>query len=176
MNLENSLKIFEGKNIRVYWDADEEKWYFSVVDIIFALTDSKDPNDYWYKLKIRVSEESKIELSTICRQLKLLSKDGKKYSTDCSDIKGIFRIVQDIPSPKVEPLKMWLAQVGSERIDETYDPEIAIKTNPKGMKETRSTVIKGATVAKEAREKIEKETGESIVSRKNVKEIRMLNS
>ena len=271
----NFLKIFENKNIRVHWDAEEEKWYFSVVDIIFALTDSKDPNDYWYKLKIRVNEESRIELSTICRQLKLPSKDGKKYNTDCADMKGIFRIIQSVPSPKAEPLKLWLAQVGSERIDEAFDPELAINraldtyrrkgyseewinqrlksidvrkeftdelkrsginqnkdfailtniltavwsgysvkdykqlkglkkenlrdnmtnmeiilnmlaeqssteiskgTNPQGFSETKNTVIKGANVAKTAKNTIEKESGKKIISSENSNRIKKLNS
>lgn len=121
---ENKLALFEEKEIRRKWY--NEDWYFSVVDVIYALTDSKDPKDYWYKLKIRVDEESKIELSTICRRLKLLAKDGKMRETDCADTKGILRIIQSIPSPKAEPFKLWLAQVGSERLDEIINPELAI--------------------------------------------------
>lgn len=121
---ENKLAIFEGKEIRMKWyNAD---WFYSVVDVIFALTDSKDPKDYWYKLKTRVNEESRIELSTICRRLKLLAKDGKMRETDCTDTKGILRIIQSIPSPKAEPFKLWLAQVGSERLEEIVNPELAI--------------------------------------------------
>ena len=121
---ENKLAMFEEKEIRREWY--NEDWYFSVVDVIFALTDSKDPKDYWYRLKTRVNEESKIELSTICRRLKLLARDGKMRETDCADTKGILRIIQSIPSPKAEPFKMWLAQVGSERLEEIVNPEIAI--------------------------------------------------
>lgn len=121
---ENKLAIFEEKEIRREWY--NEDWYYSVVDVIFALTDSKDPKDYWYRLKTRVNEESKIELSTICRRLKLLAKDGKMRETDCTDTKGILRIIQSIPSPKAEPFKRWLAQVGSERLDEIVNPELAI--------------------------------------------------
>lgn len=121
---ENKLAIFEEKEIRRKWY--NEDWYFSVVDVIYALTDSKDPKDYWYKLKTRVNEESKIELSTICRRLKLLAKDGKMRQTDCADTKGILRIIQSIPSQKAEPFKLWLAQVGSERLDEIVNPELAI--------------------------------------------------
>ena len=91
-----------------------------------ALTDSKDPRDYWYRLKQRVSEEEKIQLSTICRQLKLESSDGKKYKTDCADTEGILRIIQSIPSKKAEPFKRWLAKVGSERIEEIQNPELAM--------------------------------------------------
>ena len=93
---ENKLAIFEEKEIRREWY--NEDWYYSVVDVIFALTDSKDPKDYWYRLKTRVNEESKIELSTICRRLKLLARDGKMRETDCADTKGILRIIQSIPS------------------------------------------------------------------------------
>ena len=121
---ENKLAIFEEKEIRREWY--NEDWYYSVVDVIFALTDSKDPKDYWYKLKTRVNEESKIELSTICRRLKLIARDGKMRETDCADTKGILRIIQSIPSPKAEPFKMWLAQVGSERLEEIVNPELAI--------------------------------------------------
>jgi len=121
---ENKLALFEEKEIRMKWYNDD--WFYSVVDVIFALTDSKDPKDYWYKLKTRVSEESKIELSTICRRLKLPAKDWKMRETDCTDTKGILRVIQSIPSPKAEPFKLWLAQVGSERLDELVNPELAI--------------------------------------------------
>lgn len=94
--------------------------------MILALTDSKDPKDYWYKLKTRVNDESKIELSTICRRFKLLSKDGKMRKTDCAYIKGILRIIQSVLSPKAEPFKLWLAQVESERLDEIVNPELTI--------------------------------------------------
>lgn len=121
---ENKLALFEEKEIRMKWYNDD--WFYSVVDVIFALTNSKDPKDYWYKLKTRVNEESKIELSTICRRLKLPAKDGKMRETDCTDTKGILRVIQSIPSPKAEPFKLWLAQVGSERLDELVNPELAI--------------------------------------------------
>jgi len=122
-NKETALVVFEGKNFRKTWYNNE--WYFSVVDVIFALTDSLDPKDYWYKLKKREKESSGIELSTICRQLKLKSSDGKKYETDCANVETMFRIIQSVPSPKAEPLKRWLAQVGYERIQEIEDPELA---------------------------------------------------
>lgn len=99
----NKIALFEEKEIRRTWQ--DEKWYFSVVDVIEVLTDSLNPRDYWYKLKKRASEEEKVELSTICRQLKLQSSDGKKYSTDCVDAEGILRIIQSIPSKKAEPFK-----------------------------------------------------------------------
>lgn len=122
--MNNKLALFEEKEIRRAWE--EGKWYFSVVDVVFALTDSKDPRDYWYRLKQRVSEEEKVQLSTICRQLKLESTDGKKYKTDCADTEGILRIIQSIPSPKADPFKRWLAKVGSERIEEIQNPELAM--------------------------------------------------
>lgn len=122
----NEIKLFEGKQVRSTWDNEKEEWYFSVVDVVAILTDSKNPRDYWYRVKKRMSEEEKSELSTFCRQLKLTSSDGKKYETDAADMRGILRIIQSIPSPKAEPFKMWLSTVGKERIDEVIDPEQAI--------------------------------------------------
>ena len=124
--MDNEIKLFEGKQVRFAWDNEKEEWYFSVVDVVAVLTDSKNPRDYWYRVKKRMSEEEKSELSTFCRQLKLTSSDGKKYETDAADMRGILRIIQSIPSPKAEPFKMWLATVGKERIDEVIDPEQAI--------------------------------------------------
>ena len=123
MDKENRLIIFESKKIRRVWHEDE--WFYSVVDIVSVLTDSSNPRDYWYRVKKRVSDEEKMELSTICRQLKLDSNDGKKYKTDCADTEGVFRIVQSIPSPKAEPFKKWLAKVGYERVQEIENPELA---------------------------------------------------
>lgn len=124
--MDNEIKLFEGNQIRSLWDSEKEEWYFSVVDVVGVLTDSKNSRDYWYCVKKRMTEEEKSELSTFCRQLKMESSDGKKYNTDAADIQGIFRIIQSIPSPKAEPLKMWLAEVGKERIDEIIDPELTI--------------------------------------------------
>ena len=124
--MENKIKIFENKQVRTAWNADEEEWYFSVVDVVAVLTDSADPNNYWKVLKNRLKKEGS-ELVTNCNRLKMRShKDGKSYNTDCLNTKGILRLVQSIPSPKAEPFKMWLAQVGSERLDEIADPEKAI--------------------------------------------------
>ena len=124
--MENKIKIFENKQVRTAWNADEEEWYFSVVDVVAVLTDSADPNNYWKVLKNRLKKEGS-ELVTNCNRLKLRSpKDGKTYNTDVLDTKGVLRLVQSIPSPKAEPFKMWLAQVGSERLDEIVDPEKAI--------------------------------------------------
>ena len=124
--MDNEIKLFEGKQVRSVWNNEKEEWYFSVVDVVAVLTDSKNPRDYWYRVKKRMSEEEKSELSTFCRQLKLTSSDGKKYDTDAADMQGILRIIQSIPSPKAEPFKMWLSTVGKERIDEVIDPEQAI--------------------------------------------------
>jgi hypothetical protein len=117
------IALFKGKAIRR--KLVENKWFFSVVDIVGALTESTDANDYWYRLKIRERESSGIELSTFCRQLKLKSGDGKEYETDCADTEGIFRIIQSIPSKKAEPFKRWLAKVGYERVQEIENPELA---------------------------------------------------
>ena len=124
--MSDEVKLFEGNKIRSVWDNEKEEWYFSVVDVVGALTGSPNPRDYWYRVKKRMSEEEKSELSTICRQLKLKAPDGKMRETDAADMQGIFRIIQSIPSPKAEPFKMWLAEVGKERIDEIIDPELTI--------------------------------------------------
>lgn len=119
----SNIKLFEEKKIRSHWDVDEEQWYFSVIDVVEALTDSANPRDYWFKMKIRVKAEADFELSTVCRQLKLKASDGKMRMTDVASTKVLFRIIQSIPSPKAEPFKQWLAKVGYERIQELNDPE-----------------------------------------------------
>ena len=118
--------LFEGKEIRSIWDSEKEEYYFSVVDVIGALTDSSNPRNYWNMLKKRMIEEEQSELYTKCVQLKLKAQDGKYRETDTLDTKGIFRLIESVPSPKAEPMKVWLANLGSERIDEVFDPEIAI--------------------------------------------------
>ena len=124
--MDNKIKIFEDKKIRTAWDEEKEEWYFSVVDVVGVLTDSPNPNNYWKVLKKRLKDEGN-ESVTNCNQLKLKSpKDGKKYKTDVADTEQLLRIIQSIPSPKAEPFKMWLAQVGRERIEETIDPELTI--------------------------------------------------
>lgn len=125
-NINNEIKLFEGNKIRSSWDNEKEEYYFSIIDVIKVLTNSSNPRDYWYKVKKRMTDEEKSQLSTICRQLKLKSTDGKMYMTDVADMQGIFRIIQSIPSPKAEPFKMWLAEIGKERIDEIIDPELTI--------------------------------------------------
>ena len=124
----SNIKVFEDKKIRSQWDAEKEEWYFSVVDIVSVLTDKEYDNarKYWNKLKQRLKEEGS-ELVSFCHQLKLTSSDGKSYKTDVLDTKGILRLVQSIPSKKAEPFKIWLAEVGSERLDEIADPEKALQ-------------------------------------------------
>ncbi len=120
------IAVFEDKKIRRAYDADNETWYFSIIDIIETLTESNNPRDYWFKMKLRVKTEDGFELSTICRQLKLKANDNKMRVTDVGDVQSIFRIIQSIPSPKAEPFKQWLAKVGYERIQEIQDPAQSI--------------------------------------------------
>ncbi len=121
----HQIKFFEDSKIRSIWDEKEEQWYFSVVDVIAVLSESVNPRDYWFKMKKRVHSEDGIELSTICRQLKMMAPDGKMRETDAANVKALLRIIQSIPSPKAEPFKQWLAQVGYERILEIENPELA---------------------------------------------------
>ena len=126
--LKDNIQLFEDKKIRTAWDAEKEEWYFSIVDVVCVLTDSPDyqtGRKYWNKLKQRLKEEGS-ELVTICHQLKMTAADGKKRLTDVADTQQLLRLIQSIPSPKAEPFKLWLAQVGRERIEETIDPEQAI--------------------------------------------------
>ncbi|NBI43107.1 phage antirepressor protein [[Haemophilus] felis] len=125
--MNNAIKLFEGNQIRSVWNSEQEEWYFSIIDVVGALTESKNPRRYWSDLKRKMKEEEGAnELYEKIVQLKLTSSDGKKYNTDVADMQGIFRIIQSIPSPKAEPFKMWLAEVGKERIDEIIDPELTI--------------------------------------------------
>ena len=124
-DIKTSIKLFEDFKVRTSWDNEKETWYFSVVDIVGILSDSKNPNNYWKVLKNRLRKEGS-QLVTSCNQLKMQSSDGKYYKTDVLDTEGVLRLVQSIPSPKAEPFKLWLAKVGRERLDEIQDPEIAI--------------------------------------------------
>ena len=121
----SDIKLFEDKKMRSYWDEKEEQWYFSVVDVVGILSESPNPNNYWKVLKNRLKKEGS-QLVTDCNQLKMVSSDGKYYKTDVADTEQLFRLIQSIPSPKAEPFKLWLAKVGSERLDEMQDPEIGI--------------------------------------------------
>jgi len=119
------IALFKGNKIRK--TLFQHEWWFSIIDIVEALTDSTQPSKYWTAMKARVHSEDGFQLSTMCRQLKLESTDGKKYETDCADTEGVFRIIQSIPSPKAEPFKRWLAKVGFERVQEIENPELATK-------------------------------------------------
>ncbi len=125
MKKENEIKIFEDKKVRTLWEADQEKWYLSVVDVVAVLSESPNPRKYWSVLKTRLKAEGS-QLATNCSQLKMQSADGKFYLTDVADTEQLFRLIQSIPSPKAEPFKLWLAQVASERLDEMQDPELSI--------------------------------------------------
>jgi len=122
---ESRMVVFQEKSIRRILHNNE--WWFSVIDVVAVLTDSLNPRDYWFKMKIRVKSDDGLELSTICRQFKLPAPDGKQRETDCANTEGLFRIIQSIPSPKAEPFKRWLAKVGYERVQEIEDPELATK-------------------------------------------------
>ncbi len=125
MTKENTIKLFDEKPVRTVWDAEYEKWYISIIDVVGVLTDSPNPRKYWSVLKTRLKAEGS-QLATNCSQLKMQSADGKFYKTDVADAEQLFRLIQSIPSPKAEPFKLWLAQVGAERLDEMQDPELSI--------------------------------------------------
>lgn len=125
MTKETAIKLFEEQQVRSIWDAEQEKWYISIIDVIGILTDSPNPRKYWSVLKSRLRAEGS-QLATNCSQLKLQSSDGKYYLTDVADTEQLFRLIQSIPSPKAEPFKLWLAQVAAERLDEMQDPELSI--------------------------------------------------
>ena len=122
----SKIQLFESRQIRSHWDAEQEKWYFSIVDVVAILTDSPNPRKYWSVLKIRLKKEGS-ELATNCSQLKMQSVDGKYYKTDVADTEQLLRLIQSVPSPKAEPFKLWLAKVGSLRLDQIQDPELSIQ-------------------------------------------------
>ena len=124
MTKENAIKLFQDQRVRVHWDDKDEKWYFSIIDVIGVLTESENPRKYWSVLKTRLKKEGS-EVATNCSRLKLLAVDGKMRLTDIADTEQLLRLIQSIPSPKAEPFKVWLAKVGYERIEETEDPELA---------------------------------------------------
>ena len=129
MGQNDKIQLFENKRIRTAWDEEKEEWFFSVVDVVAVLTDQpsqRGASNYWAKLKQRLKEEGADQLLTNCQQLKMTAEDGKRRLTDVADTEQLLRIIQSIPSPKAEPFKMWLAQVGRERIEETIDPELTI--------------------------------------------------
>lgn len=124
MTKENAIKLFQDQRVRVHWDTEKEKWYFSIIDVIGVLTESENPRKYWSVLKTRLKKEGS-EVATNCSRLKLLAIDGKMRLTDVANTEQLLRLIQSIPSPKAEPFKVWLAKVGYERIEETEDPELA---------------------------------------------------
>ena len=130
MENQDSIQFFENQQIRTAWDTEKEEWYFSIVDVIGVLTDQPTPrsaSNYWAKLKERLKTEGAFQLLTNCQQLKMTAADGKKRLTDVADTEQLLRIIQSVPSPKAEPFKVWLAQVGRERVEETIDPELTIE-------------------------------------------------
>jgi len=155
MKKENSIILFHQKQVRRHWDEEQELWYFSVVDVIEILSDSKRPRKYWSDLKKRLFDEGS-ELSEKIGQLKMLAPDGKKRQTDVIDTENLLRLIQSIPSPKAEPFKLWLAKVGYERIEETVARQ-------------------GGHVAGTARKEVEARTGKSIVSSDNAAALRLGN-
>ena len=188
----DEIKLYENKQIRSVWDEEKEEWYFSVVDVVGVLTDqesARGSSTYWAVLKKRLKEEGN-ELLTICKQLKMKAADGKMRLTDVADMQGIFRIIQSIPSPKAEPFKLWLAEVGKERIDEIIDPELTIDRAleaylKKGYKrEWINQRLQAIQVRKEltdawddagnARKEIEKETGKPVITSKNAMDLSRL--
>ena len=124
MTKETAIKLFQDQRVRVHWDSDQEKWYFSIIDVIGVLTGSENPRKYWSVLKTRLKKEGS-EVATNCSRLKMKASDGKMRTTDVADTEQLLRLIQSIPSPKAEPFKVWLAKVGYERIEETEDPEKA---------------------------------------------------
>lgn len=191
-------KIFNNETIRTIWDKEQEKYFISVVDIVSIISKSKDGRKYWNKLKQRLREEGN-ESVTNCHQLKLKSSDGKYYNTDVTDIEGMFRVIESIPSKNAEPIKQWLAHLGKERIDETFDPGVALQRaidlyrtkgydeewiakriksiqerkkltdvwKENGIKENIKVAKMGGHAAKVARDDIEKNLGESVVTKTN---------
>ena len=123
--ISDRIKLFENQPVRAAWDEEKEEWYFSIVDVVRILTESRNPQTYWRVMKKRLKNEGN-ETVTNCNALKMTAADGKKRLTDVADTEQLFRIIQSIPSPKAEPLKLWLAQVGKERVEETVDPELTI--------------------------------------------------
>ena len=125
MTVKNEIKLFEQKVVRSIWDAEQEKWFMSIVDVVSVFTESPNPRKYWSVLKSRLKVEGS-QLATNCSQLKMKASDGKFYLTDVADSEQLFRLIQSIPSPKAEPFKLWLAKVAAERLDEMQDPELSI--------------------------------------------------
>jgi hypothetical protein len=169
--VENKLAVFEGKKIRKTIHNNE--WWFSIIDVIEVLTDSSIPKRYWSDLKRKLVTEGYSELYEKIVQLKFAATDGKFYATDCANTETMFRIIQSIPSPKVEPLKRWLAKVGKERIDEIEDPQLTRDRDSKGFVPLKKDAKEGGAVAGRTRKDIEKRSGKKVVSSENFKELSM---
>ena len=202
MKKENSVILFNQKKVRRHWDDNTEQWYFSIVDVVAVLTDSSNPRRYWSDLKTKLKQEGSEVYEKIV-QLKMTAPDGKKRQTDCFATEDLLRTIQSIPSPKAEPFKLWLAKIGYERIEETEDPElkrlkkqnlrdnmtnlelvlnmlaeastteISKKKKPKSFPKNKEVARKGGHVAGTARKEIEAQTGESIVTPKNAKNLKL---
>ena len=175
MEKKESLQLFESRKVRTLWDAELEKWYISVIDVVEVLTDSVDPKRYWSVLKTRLKQEG-CEPTTICSTLKMQAVDGKMRFTDVADVEQLFRLIQSIPSPKAEPFKQWLAQLGRERIEEEKNmlaeastTEISKKENPQSFDDSKKVAHRGGKVAGVARKELEAQTGQKIVSPLNAK-------
>ena len=156
----DKVQLFENQPIRTAWVEDEEEWYFSIVDVAGVLTESKDSTTYWRKLKQRLKEEGN-ETVTNCHALKMTAKDGRKRFTDVANTEQLLRIIQSIPSKKAEPFKMWLAQVGRERIEETIAPELTIDRSLETY----------ARLGGDARKNIEAETGKPVITSQNAMQL-----
>ncbi len=165
MTKQNALKIFGDKKVRTVWDDGQEKWYFSVVDVVAVLTDSPNPRKYWSVLKNRLKKEGS-QLTTNCSQLKMPSSDGKVYLTDVADSEQLFRLIQSIPSPKAEPFKLWLAEASTK--------DISVATDPQTFGESAVAARKGGDVARVARQQLEASTGQKVVTPLNAKSIRQI--
>lgn len=162
MTKKNQIQIFNDRQVRTVWDTDSEEWYFSVVDVIGVLTDSKDPATYWKVLKNRLKKEGD-ETVTNCNRLKLAAADGKMRLTDVATAEQMFRIIQSVPSPKAEPFKMWMAQVAATRLDQMQDSELSIEQAVADYQHS-NVARSGGWVAKVARDELESRLGHSIIS------------
>ena len=174
---QSEIKLFEGQNIRYVWDEGNEQYFFSVVDVIQVLTESTTPRRYWSDLKRKLAVEGS-ELYEKIVQLKLPSSDGKKYLTDVATTEQLLRLIQSIPSKKAEPFKLWLAEVGRQRLEQLQDPEQSIeqairdyrrlgyRENPQGFRENAEIAHRGGNVAHVAREQLEHELGTTVISNK----------
>ena len=174
----DKLQMFEDQAIRTVWDEEKEEWYFSVVDVVGVLTEQPDARHaakYWSVLKTRLKSEG-CELTTNCSQLKMRAADGKRRLTDVATTEQLLRIIQSVPSKKAEPFKLWLAQVGRDRIEEIIDPELTNAQNPQGLEENRTVAQQGGKVAGNARKEIEAQTGRPVITADNANAMLLKNA